>query len=141
MVYRAKDLKYPWKCVTGVGLRWQVVGEMTGWFGSSVVECLHGQRKALGSSPGRATIFHLLQLHVYHLAPRQHKSAILTCQVSSSPIWELALFKKLINNAWTFGIRNTFSYKLLNVSLYLFCCISGYCLLPYPLIIRLMYMI
>jgi len=27
-----------------------------------VVECSHGQRKALGSSPGRATIFHLLQM-------------------------------------------------------------------------------
>ena len=35
---------------------------MTGWLGSSVVECSHGHRKALGSSPGRATIFHLLHI-------------------------------------------------------------------------------
>ena len=49
-------------CVTGVGFRWRIVGDMTGWLDSSVVECLHGQRKALGSSPGRATIFHLLQM-------------------------------------------------------------------------------
>ena len=47
--------------VTGVGFRWRIVGDMTGWLGRSVVECSHGQRKALGSSPGRATIFHLLQ--------------------------------------------------------------------------------
>ena len=37
---------------------------MTGWLGSSVVECSHGQRKALGSSPGRATMFHLLH-HIF----------------------------------------------------------------------------
>ena len=48
--------------VTGVGFRWRIVGDMTGWLGSSVVECSHGQRKALGSSPGRATIFHLLHI-------------------------------------------------------------------------------
>ena len=36
---------------------------MAGWLGSSVVECSHGQRNALGSSPGRATIVHLLHLH------------------------------------------------------------------------------
>ena len=48
--------------VTGVGFRWRIVGDMTGWLCSSVVECSHCQRKALGSSPGRATIFHLLQL-------------------------------------------------------------------------------
>ena len=35
---------------------------MTGWFGSSVVERLHRQRKPLGSSPCRASIFHLLQM-------------------------------------------------------------------------------
>ena len=28
-----------------------------------MVECSHGQRKALGSSPGRATLFHLLHRH------------------------------------------------------------------------------
>ena len=49
-------------CVTGVGFRWRIVGDMTGRLGSSVVECSHGQRKALGSSPGRATLFHLLQM-------------------------------------------------------------------------------
>ena len=38
----------PGKCVTGVGLRWRVVSGMTGWLGSSVVTCPHGQRKALG---------------------------------------------------------------------------------------------
>ena len=27
------------------------------WLGSSVVECSHGKREALGSSPGRATFF------------------------------------------------------------------------------------
>ena len=48
----------PGKCVTGVGLRWRVVSEMTGWLGSSVVTCPHGQRKALG----RATFCHLLQM-------------------------------------------------------------------------------
>ena len=48
--------------VTGVGLRWKVVGEMAGWLDSSVVECSHSQRKALGLSPGQATIFHLLRL-------------------------------------------------------------------------------
>ena len=37
---------------------------MTGWLGSSVVECSHGQGKALGSSPGRATLFHLLQKYL-----------------------------------------------------------------------------
>ena len=36
--------------VTGVAVRWRIVGDMTGWLGSSVVECSHGQRKALGSS-------------------------------------------------------------------------------------------
>ena len=53
--------------VTGVGFRWRLVGDMTGWLGSSVVVS-HGQLKALGSSPGRATIFHLLHqgLVVYH---------------------------------------------------------------------------
>ena len=25
--------------VTGVGFRWRIVGDMTGWLGSSVVEC------------------------------------------------------------------------------------------------------
>ena len=35
---------------------------MTGWLGSSVVECSHGQRNTLGSSPGRATLFHLLHI-------------------------------------------------------------------------------
>ena len=35
---------------------------MTGWLGSSVVVYSHGQRKALGSSPGRATMFHLLHI-------------------------------------------------------------------------------
>ena len=47
---------------TGVGFRWKVIGEMTGWLGSSVVECSHGQQKTLGLSASRATIFHLLQL-------------------------------------------------------------------------------
>ena len=28
--------------VTGVGFRWRIVGDMTGWLGSSVVECSHG---------------------------------------------------------------------------------------------------
>ena len=50
--------------VIGVAVRWRIVGDMTGWLGSSVVECSHCQRKALGSNPGRATIFHLL--HVSH---------------------------------------------------------------------------
>ena len=50
------------KLCNRVGLRWRIVGDMTGWLGSSVVECLHGQRKALGSSPGLTTIFHLLQM-------------------------------------------------------------------------------
>ena len=45
-----------------VGLRWKVVGDMTGWLGSSVVECSHVQRKALGSSAGRTSIFHLLHV-------------------------------------------------------------------------------
>ena len=27
------------------------------WLGSSVVECSHGKRETLGSSPGRATFF------------------------------------------------------------------------------------
>ena len=35
---------------------------MIGWLGSSVVACSHGRRKALGSSPGLATLFHLLQM-------------------------------------------------------------------------------
>ena len=35
---------------------------MTWWLGSLVVECSHGQRKAMGSSPGRATSIHLLQM-------------------------------------------------------------------------------
>ena len=48
--------------VTGVGLRWKVVGDMTGWFGSSVVVCSRNQRKTLGLSPGQATFFHLLQM-------------------------------------------------------------------------------
>ena len=47
-----------------VGFMWKVVGEMSGWLCSSVVECSHGQRKALRSSPGRATIFHLLHMYV-----------------------------------------------------------------------------
>ena len=33
-----------------VGFRWRIVGDTTGWLGSSVVECSHGQRKARGSS-------------------------------------------------------------------------------------------
>ena len=48
--------------VTRVAVRWRIVGDMTGWLGSSVVESSHGQRKALCSSPGRATMFHLLQM-------------------------------------------------------------------------------
>ena len=51
-----------WFC-NRVGFRWKVVGDMTGWLGSSVVECSHSQRKALASSPGQATIFHLLQFY------------------------------------------------------------------------------
>ena len=35
---------------------------VTGWLGSSVVECSHGHQKALGSSPIWATIFHLLHM-------------------------------------------------------------------------------
>ena len=31
---------YTW--VTGVGFRWRIVGDMTEWLGSSVVECSHG---------------------------------------------------------------------------------------------------
>jgi len=38
---------------------------MTGWLGNSVVECSHGQQKALGSSSGRATTFHLLHMHKF----------------------------------------------------------------------------
>ena len=51
-----------WISVSGEGFRWNVVGKMTGWLGSSVVDCSHGKRKNLGSSPGRATILHLLQI-------------------------------------------------------------------------------
>ena len=58
--WASKQVSRRYMSVTGVGFRWRVVGDMTGWLGSSVVECLHGQRKALGSSPVRATIFHLL---------------------------------------------------------------------------------
>ena len=54
-------------CVTGVGFRWRIVGDMTGWLDSSVVEGSHGQRKALGSGSGRTTIFHLLQMYLYVL--------------------------------------------------------------------------
>ena len=41
-----------------VGLRWKVVGEMTGWLGSSVVECSHRQRKSLGEFARCTNIFH-----------------------------------------------------------------------------------
>ena len=51
--------------ITGVGFRWRIVGDMTGWLGSSVVECSHSQQKALGSNPGRATMFHLLHNYVF----------------------------------------------------------------------------
>ena len=56
-------LRVVYTFVSGLGFRWRIVGDMTGWLGSSVGECSHGQRKALGSIPGRATIFHLLHFH------------------------------------------------------------------------------
>ena len=51
--------------VTGVDFRWRIVGDMTGWLGSSVVECSHGQRKALGSITGRATLFTCYILYAF----------------------------------------------------------------------------
>ena len=82
------------KCVTGVGFRWRSVGDMTGWLGSSVVECSHGQRKALGSSPGRATIFHLLHMpqHLYNII--QSLTSIRTASV---------VFIRLVRFPYTFN--------------------------------------
>ena len=52
------------------------------WLGSSVIVS-HGQRKALGSSTGRATIFHLLHY-------------------SGSSSWRVSWF-----NSWSFNITRT----------------------------------
>ena len=54
-----------------VGLRWKVVGHMTGSLGSSMVEYWHSQRKTLGSSSGQATMFYLLQNQIGQLTYEQ----------------------------------------------------------------------
>ena len=52
--------------VTEVGFRWRIVGDMTGWLGSSVVECSHGQRKALGSSHNFSPVTCIQWTHVLY---------------------------------------------------------------------------
>ena len=59
--------------VTGVVLRWKVIGEMIGWLGSSTEECSHGKPKGLGSNvyklqleirkSVRERITHIISMH------------------------------------------------------------------------------